>query len=120
MRRNAEAEMRALRPTIEALAALPYKTADQEAQQRALAEAFRAAAYRYELASREPGALARSVLLFGPGADRARLIAEAEAYRKGAADMARGMSASPFFDGIHPADVLNELRGMRRKVQGSF
>ena len=110
MRRNAEAEMRALRPAIEALAALLNKTADQEAQQRALAEAFRATAYRYELASREPGALARSGLLFGPDADRARLIAEAEAYRKGADDMAQGMSTSPFFDGIHPSAVLGELR----------
>lgn len=110
MRRNAEAEMRALRPAIEALAVLPNKTADQEAQQRALAEAFRAAAYRYELASREPGALARSGLLFGPDADRARLIPEAEAYRKGADDMAQGMSTSPFFDGIHPSAVLGELR----------
>jgi len=106
MRRNAEAEMRALRPAIEALA----KTADQEAQQRALAEAFTAAAYRYELASREPGALARSGLLFGPDADRARLIAEAEAYRAGADDMARGMARSAFFEGILPSDVLNELR----------
>jgi len=110
MRRNAEAEMRALRPAIEAIAALPDKTADQVAQQRALAEAFRAAAYRYELASREPGALARSGLLFGTDADRARLIAEAEAYRKGADDMAQGMSASPFFDGILPAEALTELR----------
>ena len=110
MRRNAEAEMRALRPAIEALAALPDKTAYQEAQQRALAAAFRAAAYRYELASHEPGALARSDLLFGPDADRARLIAEAEAYRKGADDMARGMVRSAFFEGALPSDVLNELR----------
>lgn len=110
MRRNAEAEMRALRPAIEVLAALPNKTEDQKAQQRALAEAFRAAAYRYELASRESGALARSGLLFGTDADRGQLIAETEAYSKGADDMARGMSASPFFDGIHPAEVLSELR----------
>jgi SPP1 gp7 family putative phage head morphogenesis protein len=110
MRRNAEAEMRALRPAIEALSALSAKTADQEAQQLALAEAFRAAAYRYELASREPGALASSGLLFGPDADRARLTAEAEAYRKGADDIARGMSASLFFEGIHPSAVLGELR----------
>ena len=92
--------MRALRPAIEVLAALPDKTADQEAQQRALAEAFRAAAYRYELASREPGALGSSGLLFGPDADRARLIAEAEAYRAGADDLARGMARSAFFEGI--------------------
>ena len=109
----------ALRPAIEALAALPDKTADQEAQQRALAEAFRVAAYRYELASLEPGALARSGLLFGPDADRARLIAEAEAYRKGADEMARGMSASPF-DGIHPAAVLNELRRDAPESSGQF
>ena len=120
MHRNAETEMRALRPAIEALAALPDKTADQEAQQRALAEAFRVAAYRYELASLEPGALARSGLLFGPDADRARLIAEAEAYRKGADEMARGMSASPFFDGIHPAAVLNELRRDAPESSGQF
>ncbi|MDP3198020.1 phage minor head protein [Tabrizicola sp.] len=120
MRRNAEAEMRALRPAIEALAALSDKTADQEAQQRALAEAFRAAAYRYELASREPGALARSGLLFGPDTDRTRLIAEAEAYRKGADEMARGMSASPFFDGIHPAVVVSELRRDAPESAGQF
>lgn len=120
MRRNAEAEMQALRPAIEALATLPDKTADQEVQQRALAEAFRAAAYRYELASREPGALARSGLLFGPDTDRARLIAEAEAYRKGADEMARGMSASPFFDGIHPAVVVSELRRDAPESAGQF
>lgn len=110
MRRNAEAEMQALRPAIESLAALPNKTVAQEVQQRALAEAFREAAYRYELASTLPGALAGSDLLFGPDADRARLIAEAEAYRMGADDMARGMANSPFFEGILPSDVLNELR----------
>jgi SPP1 gp7 family putative phage head morphogenesis protein len=120
MRRNAEAEMRALRPAIEALAALPDKTADQEAQQRALAEAFRAAAYRYELASREPGALARSGLLFGPDADHARLIAEAEAYRAGADDLARGMARSAFFEGILPSDVLNELRRSAPESAGNY
>jgi SPP1 gp7 family putative phage head morphogenesis protein len=120
MRRNAEAEMRALRPAIEALAALLNKTADQEAQQRALAEAFRAAAYRYELASREPGALARSGLLFGPNDDRARLIAEAEAYRAGADDMARGMARSTFFEGIQPSDVLTELRHSVPESAGNY
>ena len=120
MRRNAEAEMRALRPAIEVLAALPDKTADQEAQQRALAEAFRAAAYRYELASREPGALGSSGLLFGPDADRARLIAEAEAYRAGADDMARGMARSTFFEGIQPSDVLTELRRSAPESAGNY
>jgi SPP1 gp7 family putative phage head morphogenesis protein len=120
MRRNAEAEMRALRPAIEALAALSAKTADQEAQQRALAEAFRAAAYRYELASREPDALARSGLLFGPNDDRARLIAEAEAYRAGADDMARGMARSAFFEGILSSDVLNELRRSAPESAGNY
>ena len=120
MRRNAEAEMRALRPAIEVLAALPDKTADQEAQQRALAEAFRAAAYRYELASREPGALGSSGLLFGPDADRARLIAEAEAYRAGADDLARGMARSAFFEGILPSDVLNELRRSAPESAGNY
>ena len=120
MRHNAEAEMRALRPAIEALAALPDKTEDQKAQQRALAEAFRVAAYRYELASREPGALARSGLLFGPDADRARLIAEAEAYRAGADDLARGMARSAFFEGILPSDVLDELRRSAPESAGNY
>lgn len=120
MRRNAEAEMRALRPAIEALSALSDKTADQEAQQRALAEAFRAAAYRYELASREPSALAHSGLLFGPNDDRARLIAEAEAYRAGADDMARGMARSTFFEGIQPSDVLTELRRSAPESAGNY
>ena len=120
MRRNAEAEMRALRPAIEALSALSAKTADQEAQQRALAEAFRAAAYRYELASQQPGALARSGLLFGPNDDRARLIAEAEAYRAGADDMARGMARSTFFEGIQPSDVLTELRRSAPESAGNY
>ena len=120
MRRNAEAEMRALRPAIEALAALPNKTDAQIAQQIALAQAFKEAAYRYELASREPGALARSGLLFGPEAERTRLIAEAEAYRMGADDMARGMASSPFFEGILPSDVLNELRRSAPESAANF
>ena len=81
MRRNAEAEMRVLRPAISALAALPNKTGARIAQQIALAQAFNEAAYRYELAARDPGALARSGLLFGLEAEQKRLIAEAEAYR---------------------------------------
>lgn len=75
-----------------------------------------AAAYRYELASREAGALGRSGLLFGPEAERAKLIAEAEAYRKGANDMARGMLASPFLEGIHPSEVLRELRQIQQAI----
>lgn len=120
MRRSAEAEMLALRPAIEALAKIPRKTADQVAEQRALAEAFMAAAYRYELASREAGALGRSGLLFGPEAERARLIAEAEAYRKGADVMARGMLASSFLEGIHPSDVLKELRQNAPETLGNY
>ena len=114
MLRNAEAELRALAPAILALAALPGKTDAQQAQQLVLAEAFRETAYRFELASREPGGLARSGLLFGPAAEQARLIAEAEAYRKGADDMARGMSRSPFFAGVVPADVVADLRRSAR------
>lgn len=117
MRRNAEAEMRALRPAIEALATVPNKT---DAQQIALAKAFKEAAYRYELASREPGALARSGLLFGPEAERTRLIAEAEAYRAGADDLARGMARSAFFEGILPSDVLNELRRSAPESAGNY
>lgn len=110
IRRNAEAEMQALRPALEALAAQPDKTAAQFAQQVTLAQAFREAAHRYELASPEVGALARSGLLFGPEAEQRRLIAEAEAYRAGADDLARGMASSPFFEGILPSDVLREFR----------
>jgi SPP1 gp7 family putative phage head morphogenesis protein len=120
MRRNAEAELRALRPAIEALAALPNKTDAQIAQQIALAQAFKDAAYRYELASREPGALARSGLLFGPETERTRLIAEAEAYRMGADDMARGMASSPFFEGTLPSDVLNALRRSAPESAANF
>jgi SPP1 gp7 family putative phage head morphogenesis protein len=120
MLRNAGAEMRALAPAIWALATLPEKTEAQQAQQLALAEAFREAAYRFELASREPGGLARSGLLFGPAAEQARLIAEAEAYRKGADDMARGMSRSPFFDGVVPADVLADLRRSAPDAAGAY
>ena len=120
MRRNAEAEMRALRPAIEALAAVPNKTDAQIAQQIALAKAFKEAAYRYELASREPGVLARSGLLFGPEAERTRLIAEAEAYRAGADDLARGMARSAFFEGILPSDVLNELRRSAPESAGNY
>jgi SPP1 gp7 family putative phage head morphogenesis protein len=118
--RNAGAEMRALAPAILALATLPEKTAAQQAQQLALAEAFREAAYRFELASREPGGLARSGLLFGPAAEQARLIAEAEAYRKGADDMARGMSHSPFFEGAVPADVVADLRRSAPDAAGAY
>ena len=120
MLRNAGAELRALAPAILALATLPEKTAAQQAQQLALAEAFREAAYRFELASREPGGLARSGLLIGPAAEQARLIAEAEAYRKGADDMARGMSRSPFFDGVVPADVLADLRRSAPDAAGAY
>ena len=120
MLRNAGAELRALAPAILALATLPEKTAAQQAQQLALAEAFREAAYRFELASREPGGLARSGLLFGPAAEQARLIAEAEAYRKGADDMARGMSRSPFFEGAVPADVLAGLRRSAPDAAGAY
>jgi SPP1 gp7 family putative phage head morphogenesis protein len=120
MLRNSEAEMRALAPAIWALATLPEKTEAQQAQQLALAEAFREAAYRFELASREPGGLARSGLLFGPAAEQARLIAEAEAYRKGADDMARGMSCSPFFEGAVPADVVADLRRSAPDAAGAY
>ena len=120
MRRNAEAELRALAPAILALATLPEKTEAQQAQQLALAEAFREAAYRFELASREPGGLARSGLLIGPAAEQARLIAEAEAYRKGADDMARGMSRSPFFAGVVPADVVADLRRSAPDAAGAY
>ena len=54
------------------------------------------------------------------GSTRLNSIAEAEAYRKGADEMARGMSASPFFDGIHPAAVLNELRRDAPESSGQF
>jgi diguanylate cyclase (GGDEF)-like protein/PAS domain S-box-containing protein len=108
--------LRALAPAILALATLLEKTAAQQAQQLALADAFREAAYRFELASREPGCLARSGLLFGPAAEQARLIAEAEAYRKGADDMARGMSRSPFFEGAVPADVVAAIRQVDEQV----
>jgi hypothetical protein len=93
-----------------ALATLPGKTEAQQEQQLALAEAFREAACRFELASRGPGGLARSGFLIGLAKEQARLIAEAEAYRKGADDMARGMSRSPFFAGAVPADVVADLR----------
>ncbi len=46
MLRNAGAELRAPAPAILALATLPEKTEAQQAQQLALAEAFREAAYR--------------------------------------------------------------------------
>jgi SPP1 gp7 family putative phage head morphogenesis protein len=118
--RNSEAEMRALAPAIWALATLPEKTAAQQAQQLALANAFREAAYRFELASREPGGLARSGLLFGPAAEQARMIAEAEAYRKGADDMARGMARSPVFAGVVPADVLADLRRSAPDAAGAY
>jgi hypothetical protein len=120
MLRNAEAELRALAPAILALATLPGKTEAQQAQQLVLAEAFREAAYRLELASREPGGLARSGLLIGPAAEQARLIAEAEAYRKGADDMARGMSRSPFFAGVVPADVVADLRRSAPDAAGAY
>jgi hypothetical protein len=120
MLRNAGAELRALAPAILALATLLEKTAAQQAQQLALADAFREAAYRFELASREPGGLARSGLLIGPAAEQARLIAEAEAYRKGADDMARGMSRSPFFEGAVPADVVADLRRSAPDAAGAY
>jgi hypothetical protein len=120
MLRNAGAELRALAPARLALATLPGKTEAQQAQQLALAEAFREAAYRFELASREPGGLARSGLLIGPAAEQARLIAEAEAYRLGADDMARGMSRSPFFQGVVPADVLADLRRRAPEAAGTY
>jgi hypothetical protein len=120
MLRNAGAELRALAPAILALATLPEKTAAQQAQQLALADAFREAAYRFELASREPGGLARSGLLIGPAKEQARLIAEAEAYRKGADDMARGMSRSPFFEGAVPADVVADLRRSAPDAAGAY
>jgi hypothetical protein len=118
--RNAGAELRALAPAIWALATLPEKTEAQQAQQIALADAFREAAYRFELASREPGGLARSGLLLGPAAEQARLIAEARAYRKGADDMARGMSRSPFFEGAVPADVVADLRRSAPDAAGAY
>jgi hypothetical protein len=112
--------MRALAPAIWALATLPEKTAAQQAQQLALANAYREAAYRFELASREPGGLARSGLLFGPAAEQARMIAEAEAYRKGADDMARGMARSPVFAGVVPANVLADLRRSAPDAAGAY
>ena len=120
MLRNAGAELRGLAPAIWALATLPEKTEAQQAQQLALADAFREAAYRFELASREPGGLARSGLLIGPAKEQARLIAEAEAYRKGADDMARGMSRSPFFEGAVPADVVADLRRSAPDAAGVY
>ncbi|MEM9010647.1 MAG: phage minor head protein [Pseudomonadota bacterium] len=108
--RNAAAEMRALRPALEALAAIANKTDAQEAEQRLLAQAFREAVFRYALAAPLPNALASSDLLFGPLAEQEKLLAEAEAFRQGMLDLARGMGESPFFDGTTPGDVLEELR----------
>ena len=108
VRRNAEAELRLLRPAITVLAGQQNKTPAEEADLRALAERFIEAAYRYELAA--PGGLASSGLLFGPESEQARLVAEATAYRLGAEDLARGMAESPFFEGTTPFAVLNEQR----------
>lgn len=108
--RNAAAEMRALRPALEALAAVPHKTDAQDAEQRILARAFREAAFRYALAAPLPDALASSDLLFGPVAEQEKLLAETEAFRQGMQDLARGMAQSRFFDGTTPGRVIHELR----------
>lgn len=102
--------MRVLRPALEALARNHNKTAEQEAEQRELAQAFRDAAFRYALAAPVADALSFSDLLFGPDAEQDRLLAETAAYRQGASDLARGMEASEFFDGISPGKILAELR----------
>jgi hypothetical protein len=107
--RSAAAEMRALRPAIELLARNPNRTADDEADQQALALAFRDAAFRYALAAPLPGALETSGLLIWPVAEQRRLIAEAGAYRQGALDLARGMAESDFFEGISPREVVARL-----------
>ena len=108
--RNAAAEMRALRPAIEALAADTNKTDVQEVEQQLLARAFREAAFRYALAAPLPNALASSDLLFGPLFEQEKLLAETEAFRQGMRDLARGVGQNPFFDGTTPGDALEELR----------
>lgn len=108
--RNAAAEMRALRPALEALAANANKTEAQEAEQRLLAAAFREAAFRYALAAPLPNALASSALLFGSQGEQEKLLAEAEAFRQGTRDLAHGMGESSFFEGTTPGNVLDELR----------
>ncbi|MCB1332010.1 MAG: HNH endonuclease [Maritimibacter sp.] len=107
--RNAAAEMRALRPAIELLARNPNRTAGDEADQLALALAFREAAFRYALAAPLPGALETSDLLIGPVTEQHRLIAEAEAFRRGALDLVRGMAESDSFEGISPGEVVARL-----------
>ena len=69
------AEMRALRPAIEALAADTNKTDVQEVEQQLLARAFREAAFRYALAAPLPNALASSDLLFGLLFEQEKLLA---------------------------------------------
>ncbi len=108
--RSAEAEMQALQPALETLASLDARTEQDDLEHRALAALYVEAAYRYELASPRLGGLARSDLLIGLEAEQERLVAEAEAFRQGADDLARGMVEAEFFDGIDPSQVVDDLR----------
>lgn len=105
---NAATELRLLGEVLKRLSGA--EGAEAAEAQRALAEAYRAAATRYALAAPNAGDLESSGLVHLTGAERTRLLTEAQAFRAAANDLARAMDASDFFRGTTPRAVVAELR----------